>query len=424
VAFIKTVILLISLTIFPLVCFCESSAAENDESLGFGDLFEGKGGYIHPFFSISSVASDNIASTYEDPSSDTYALITPGIWFAFPASRQQLLQLNTSSYAPGGLNISRTYTQYLHRIQTYFLYSADVKSYSEYSERDTVNRKIDGIFQYNLKGGLSLELYGQSNQLQDQEELTESTEIDTYASALSGVILSYFVSERFHCRLDLSNFDVQYDDDRNLAKNRNDGSVSAYLFFGISPKTKLFLQYQGIEIKYDEEININSVENHYFAGLQWKITEKSEGNIRLGQAVKKFEDETLNQVEPAILEVSVAHSFTPKSAINISASRKTREPLSTDENYILNQTVSVGYSQNFTDRLALKINETYLQDDYRKGEESVKENITVNGKISLQYTISDWLIADIALSNSNTDSTMDTLDTTTNEYILRVTTFF
>ena len=422
--FIKTVILLVSFAIFSLGFSYDCKAAEKEESLGFGDLFEGKGGYIHPFFSVSTVGSDNIASTHEDPSSDSYLTITPGIWVAFPASRQQLLQLDTSSYAPGGLNVGRTYTQYLNRFQTYLLYTADNKTYSTYSQRNTMNKKLEGILQYNLKGGLSFELYGQTNQYQDQEELTESTELDTYVSTLTGAILSYFISERFNCRLDFSYFDVQYDHERNQAKNRYDSSIAAYLFFGLSPKTELFLQYQGINIKYDERLAANSIQTHYFAGIQWKITEKSRGNFRLGQTLKEFEVETLNPVTSLIMELIVSHTFTPKTSFNISASQKTREPLSTDENYVLNQTASVSYSQNFTDRISLKLYETYVQDEYIRSEESIKKNITTVSKIGLQYRISDWIIGDIAYSNSNTDSTIDTLDTITSESTLRITAFF
>jgi len=415
---------LVALTLFYLLVVSNQAFAADGESTGFSDLFEGKGGYLHPYVSMSLISSDNIDGTHADTSSDTILMTSPGIWFAFPASRQQLLQLNTSSYSPGGLATSRDPTNYFKRYQTYLLYSSDLEKYSKYTDKEVQKRKLEGIFQYNLKGGVTLELLGQFNQLEDPKELTESTKNDTYQSFYSGSLVTYDISEMFRIRFDYNNFQVTYDQDRNSPKNRMDGSYSIYFYASITEKTDIFLQYQNIDIKYDEEIISNSTQNQTFAGITWKATEKSRGSFKIGQAQKKFDSQTAGEANTMVLELSLSHRFTPKTSINVTAGRKTKEPLAANENYIFSQNASIGYSQQINSKIGLKVSLYSSDDDYIKNQNSIKKNETLNSKIGLGYTFNDWLIGDISYSNSKTSSTLEALNTVTNLLSIRLMAYF
>lgn len=417
-------IALVALILFSLLGLRNQAFAANEESTSFIDLFEGKGGYLHPFISLSLISSDNIAGTHEDTSSDTILMTSPGIWFAFPGSRQQLLQLNTSSYSPGGLATSRDPTNYFKRYQTYLLYSSDIEKYSKYTDKEVQKRKLEGIFQYNLKGGVRFELLGQFNQLEDPKELTESTENDTYQSFYSGFLVSYDISEMFRLRFDYNNFQVTYDHDRNSPKNRMDGSYSIYLYSGITEKSDIFLQYQNIGIQYNEGIISNSTQTQTFGGITWKATEKSQGSFKIGQAQKRFDSQTTGAANNMIMELSLGHSFTPKTSINITAGRNTKEPLAADENYILSQNASIGYSQQINNKFGLKVSLYSSEDDYIRNQDSIKKNKTLNSKVGIGYTFNDWLLGDISYSNSKTDSTLEALNTVTNIMSIRLMAYF
>ncbi len=131
---------------FTLGLICGNVLAQEDsEPAELGDVFGSQGGYVHPFGSLSLMSSDNIYYTKDDPTADTISILSLGIWFAVPASREQILNLNTSNYAPGGLEISREYKPYVDRYQLYFLYSFDMEKYSEYSDNDIQKHKLEGF---------------------------------------------------------------------------------------------------------------------------------------------------------------------------------------------------------------------------------------------------------------------------------------
>ncbi len=124
------------------------------------------------------------------------------------------------------------------------------------------------------------------------------------------------------------------------------------------------------------------------------------------------------------MELSLGHSFTPKTSINVTAGINTKEPSAATENYILSQNISIGYSQQINNKIGLKISLYSLEDDYIKNEESIKQNETLNSKIGLGYTLNEWLNGDISYSNSKTDSTQESLNTVTNTLSIELMAYF
>lgn len=72
-----------------------------------GDVFGRKGGYVHPFLSIAEYYTDNVFNANVDKKSDFITVISPGIWLTIPHIYEKLLDIDTSSMAPGGISLSR-----------------------------------------------------------------------------------------------------------------------------------------------------------------------------------------------------------------------------------------------------------------------------------------------------------------------------
>ena len=69
------------------------------------EVFSTRRGYIHPFVSVSEFYTDNHFTTPDDEESDFISILSPGIWVSLPASRQQLIDIETMNTAPGGLGV-------------------------------------------------------------------------------------------------------------------------------------------------------------------------------------------------------------------------------------------------------------------------------------------------------------------------------
>ncbi|MEJ2200026.1 MAG: hypothetical protein P8X63_03285, partial [Desulfuromonadaceae bacterium] len=120
-------------------------------------IFGRRSGYIHPFVSITESYTDNLFNTESQEESDLITTISPGVWLALPGARQPMLQLVTSSNAPGGLELSRFETETERPFQSYALYRAGIKELRDNPEENLVTHRVEGMIQYNLRGGLSLE---------------------------------------------------------------------------------------------------------------------------------------------------------------------------------------------------------------------------------------------------------------------------
>jgi len=399
-------------------------AAGVDESTKISDIFGAKSGYVHPYVSASVVSSDNINSTHTDKTSDIMTVLSPGIWLAVPASRNQLLSLATSSYTPGGLDLSRDKVDYFQRYQFYLLYGANIEKYSEYEQNDSMEQKLEGIFQYNFRGGLTFEFLAQGKQTRDPDYLTESTNQDNFISGLTGLSVSYELSDMLRLRLDYTGFRVDYDTDTNSFKDRADNSYAGYLFFVLSPKTELFLEYEAITVGYDRSTISDSSQTQIVGGVKWQVTEKSMAKLRLGQATKTFDRTGLDPVTATTLELTGNHSFTQKSSINVMAGSKLRESSLATADYVVNQVVSVGYQQFVTTRLAGKISLVQATDDYMTNTTTSRSDTVLMTTINAEYTFNDWFLGELGVSSIQTDSTLDTIDSERNDIFVRASAAF
>jgi hypothetical protein len=333
----------------------ERPLLKEGESIGRGritaDIFGKRGGYLHPFLSITEYYSDNVFNSNDRKKSDFVTIISPGIWMTFPHIYEKLLSIDTSTMAPGGISLSRFNPEYFKRYQTYLFYNADIERYSKYTSGNTIDHKLGGILQYKLRGGLSMELVDQFLASHDIWGTGISTELDKFKSNLSNVILTYDFSKKFKFRIDYSNFLVHYDASRNKFRDRDDNAISGYIFYKFKPKTSVFVEYQFIDIKYNEGILFNSQEHHYFGGLQWDITAKSRGSIKAGYGIKDFSSSTSGNSKDFILEAQIDHNFTPKTSLMLKASRRTNETNISTTDFILSNSVEAKYMQRLTGKI-------------------------------------------------------------------------
>ena len=390
------------------------------------DVFGNKGGYLHPFLSITEYYTDNVFNTRNETKGDLVTIISPGIWLAVPHVYEKLLSIDTSNIAPGGFNLSRFTPESFKRYQTYLFYNADIEQFSKYSSENTTSHKVDGLFQYNLRGGLSIDLTDQFLSSYDIRGTGVSTELDKFKTNLTDLILTYNVGEKIKFRVDYSNFHVDYDASRNDFRDRDDNAIFAYIFYKFQPKTSLFIEYEFIDIEYKKNILSNSEEHHYFGGLQWDITAKSKGSIKAGYGTKYFNGSAIGDSNDFILEAQIDHKFTPKTSLIIKASRKTNETNISTTDFIRSNNIEVEYVQRLTGKITGDVDLSYTNDKYKGGlifgsKTKEREDNLFSGAFALQYKFKEWLQTDAGYIYTRRDSNFPDFNYTNNIVFIKIT---
>jgi hypothetical protein len=278
---------------------------------------------------------------------------------------------------------------------------------------------LEGLLQYNLKGGVTLEVMDKFMISHDARGTGTSTNLDKFTTNLGGLILYYDTRSKINFRADYTNFNVNYDAARNKFRDRHDNAFSGYSFYKISPKTDLFVQYEFIDIGYESDSLSNSREHHFWGGIDWTITAKSTGRIKAGYGIKDFSRSTVDDARDFIFEAQIDHKFTPKTSIVLKAFRKTNETNITTTDYMITTGGGVDYLQRITGKLFLSArlaywNELYKQDLTYLGETKEREDDIWEGGIALRYDIKEWLKFDLGYLYTNRDSNFSEFDFVTN----------
>jgi len=347
----------------------EQSAVYVPQPLGITDwgkeAVTTRSGYVHPYLTVTGNYTDNLFNSESDKESEFYTVISPGIWFALPASKQPFLRLNTLNTAPGGLDASRMTPQYDRRLQAYANYRADIREHSDFSEENRIDQRGEVLFRYNFRGGLSLQVDDIYEKNQDPYSTGDSQDrqIDKFQSNLLHLQIDYEIGPRLMARGDYSRYMLDYSNVRNAFRERDDDAFSFYVFYRMLPKTSVFLLYEHIEIDYDWDILSDSTEQNYYAGLQWDMTTKSSGRFMLGYGDKDLSASSSNEGE-FLGEIQFDHRFTRKTAAYLRATRKTNETDVEGADYILTYRVQLGLRQRLTAKLRGSFDFFYLRDSY------------------------------------------------------------
>ncbi|MBU1195122.1 MAG: outer membrane beta-barrel protein [Proteobacteria bacterium] len=384
-----------------------SPSAPTDGGIS-ADVFGQKGGRYHPFILLEEVYTDNIFSTKSNTKDDFITTVKPGIWLAFPANRERLLKLSTTTTSPGGLNLSRIKPEATRRYQTYFLYSPEFVFYNSFSNHDHINHKAEALFQYNLNSGLSFDLIDLFN---DREEIAGNGVADTlyrHQDNLIDFISAYTTrSEKLKIQLTFSNYYLDFKDNAVDYRDRTDNTADIAIFYKFWPKTSLFLEYAYSDISYDSASTLDNVENRFYSGVNWEVTAKTRGTLKLGYIDKDFDSDTRSDQDDFSLELQTQHNFTPKRALQLNGYRKFHESdLSIASSY-LSTGIDVGLMQRFTEKWSGTLNGLYEQNKYNGFDRD--DNLFGIGP-AIRFEAKKWLIFDLGYQFFINDSNLDAYD--------------
>ncbi|MFA5516839.1 MAG: outer membrane beta-barrel protein [Desulfuromonadales bacterium] len=387
-----------------------------------GEIYGGRSGYVHPFLSLEEYYTDNLFNEPENEEDDFITVISPGVWFSFPAGSRQPLQVTTLNSTPGGLGVTRFPIENRRRLQGYALYRADITEHQDFTGEDNVSQRAEGLLGYSFRGGLSLEVlnifeieqepYGTGDSSLDNRELEEFT------SNLFQVLANYRISPKTRVRADFSHYSLDFDNEaRNGFREREDKLLSLYGFYRLFPKSSLLLQYEYIDIDYDQREISDSDENRLLTGLVWEVTTRTRGTIKFGYAWRSFD--VGPDRDEFIGEVRLDHRFTAKTSAYLLFTRRIEETDVRAAQDILSHRLQAGYRQRLLPRLTGTTDLYYYRDEYQGGVD--REDDVYGARLALGYAFRPWLTAGLGYNYFERDSTQAAADYVGNTLYLTLT---
>jgi hypothetical protein len=394
------------------------------------DIFSRSGSYFHGGLTVSEIYTDNAFNTATDKKSDLSTVLSPEVWISVPRVNEKPAGLDfISPRSTGGLSFGRERAERKGRYQAFLIYESDIPVHSTNSPSgNMVTHNVQGGLAYNFPFGLSIEVNDEFSRYYETPDILASAvagEVDKYNSNLFYALLSYDTGSKIRLRFDYANFLLSYDDQRNRLRDRVDNSFSAYLFYSLRPKTSLFFEYVFTDVGYTNDPTISSKDQNFFLGLQWKMTAKSKGTIKAGYGLRDFANPGGND-KTFVFEGKVEHKFTPKTSLEITASRRTDETNIPSTFFVLTNEVDVRYQQMVTSKITGSLAFGYTNESY--GAELSFGDLTAQRKdnlyqlsLGLQYEFRKWIKAGISYIYTTRDSNFSEFNYSSNIVLLKLT---
>ncbi len=409
--------------IFCVILFSLSVPAAQGIS---GDIFGKYVGILHPSLSIDGKYSSNIYKTSDNTESDLIITMSPSVWLAFPGIREKLSEIDTSNTAPGGLSLELTKGDTFRRYQTFFYYSPEIKKYLSLSKESIEDHRLGGIFQFNLRGGLSINLIEQFQNSHEGLGIGLTRYQDRYKSNLFHMILFYDVTEKISLRGDFSNYRISYAGTRVTYGNRSDNLFSTYVYYKVMPKTSVFGEIEHLRVGYENAGFYDSNEMRFFAGVKWDVTEKSVGSFKTGYGTKSFTEDIADNSGDFILELATDFVFTPKTKVTITGLRRSTETTVLETEYSLVNSFLVDYVQTITDKIDINFGLLFTSENYKGdrlyGDEFVERSDNKYRFLAaVDYRIKDWLSTKAEFSNTKRSSNVSYYEYSDNSFVISLT---
>jgi hypothetical protein len=387
------------------------------------DLFGPKGGYVHPFISLGVEYTDNLFNIAENQKSSFIGRVTPGIWFSLPRTKDVPITINPNNTSPGGLRLQLNDYSGTGRYQAYGLAGITYKSYSEDSKLNDWHGRLEGLFRYNMKGGLSLQVLDRFSYSEDMFDVgtVVREELRRYSSNIFVGTADYRITEKVRAKGEYSNFHLDYKENDLGFLDRTDNFFDFYGFYSYSLKTSFFFNYRYGDIVYDTIGGKDNQQHYGYLGLTWDTTEKLSLLFKGGYQQRLYENEAVAQNydrDDFVFDLQATYRWTEKTQFILDMYSKSEE-----SNYYLAVSKRVlgarlSYRQRFSYRLSGSIDLYYEGADFDVVQDRERDDARFIFRPALQYHFREWAYAELAYRYDTRDSTDNLFDYTTNAVIL------
>jgi polysaccharide biosynthesis protein VpsM len=404
----------------------QDSLLPEDAGAGKADnLFGEKGGYFHPYIMLEEAYTDNVYDVRSNRTSSSRTTVSPGIWLAVPGKKEVPVAITPHNTSPGGLQYQFKDHEGRDRIQAYALGGLDFKYYSANSDLNTTSGVLEGLFRYNMRGGLSLQLVDRYTHGEDGFNSGVPGAIQAkYNSNFALATVDWRITEKFRTKLEYSNFWLDYDD--YAFRSRVDNGIDLYAYYVYSPKTSFFLEDKLVDVHYSDtsgSMNDNT-QNFVYAGIKWDTTEKVAILAKTGLQTRNFDDNGPGNVRKdykgLAADLQVVYRATVKTKFTLDLYRTDEETDYTSASGKLVTGATFGYRQKYTDKISGSLDVTYENADYAQLIAQKRDDDRLFIRPAVQYLFREWLIGEIAYEFDKRYSSYDVFDYQSNTILLNL----
>lgn len=349
---------------------------------------------FHPYLLTKETYSDNIYSTSAAEKHDYFTTITPGLRLQFPF-REHLL----------GAEYNKVLTKY-----------------ARYEHENTIDQNANGfaVFKFGSLVGLKLlDVYARGHEPRGS---SSTGFIEVYHTNAATASATYKLADVSKIQLDYTK--TRWGFESSQFRDRQEGLVSAYIYYRFMPKTSAFVEYD--HKKVDFEATTNNLDNKTdtgLFGLLWEITEKSKGTVKAGYLRKNFEVSSNKDFKTWTASADLNHEFSDYTSIKLVGQRIVNETTLQGVRY----TTTTGAYGEFIHKLTYKISAvlrgSYGVDKFSDSvapETKLRKDLTTSGGIGLKYAMRDWLEFTLDYNHKKRDSNIDANDYHENSYTFAI----
>jgi hypothetical protein len=178
------------------------------------------------------------------------------------------------------------------------------------------------------------------------------------------------------------------------------------VFYQIMPKTQFFLEYQRIDVDYDQDIISGYTFDNYFAGLRFDATARIRGYVKVGYGEVDPDQSGIDSSDETLFEGRLSYHFGGRSNLALTGRRQVEATVDEFHQDILATEGFVTFSHKLMHKLQLVLDAGLREEEYRvDGSRTDRtDDITVAG-VALNYDLRDWL--DLALAYDFVDRDSD-----------------
>lgn len=391
------------------------------------DLLGGQGGYFHFTGMVQGEYTDNVYNTDFGKVSTWTTILSPAVWVTVPRKKDIPVDLVPNNTSAGGLAQAIKDYEGTDRFQAYALGGLDFLFYSEEEDLNTINGIAEGMFRYNLRGGLSLMLVDRYTHDSDRFDIGSQQGIyeNKFDSNLAIASADWNITEKLRLRFDYSNFLLDYDEEVDAFKERTDNGFDLYGYYKYSVKTSFFVEGKFVDVTYDTATYNDNQQVFIYGGMKWDTTEKLALTAKAGLQEKEFanDDPSVTRrgdYDGFALDVQAVYRLTEKTKMTLDMYRANEE---TDSTLASDRTVlgaKFKYEQKFTEKIGASLFASYEDAEYTQLVARDRDDSTILVRPAAQYLFKEWLMAEVAYQYEERDSTDDLFDFETNTILANV----
>ena len=195
--------------------------------------------------------------------------------------------------------------------------------------------------------------------------------------------------------LSLSHAEKEFDDSAKQYRDRDKNTVNTQFFYRLAPKTRVFIELSVQKLHYlnrTKPSDPTSTNYNYLLGLEWDLTAKTSGTIKLGYQKKAYDtNELYNDISDLSYSINLNWQASRDAILTFAASRETTESAQLGTGGFINDDIALKYAHSLSAHTTISTDFYFSQYDntFTLNRTDTKKQYG----LSLSHQLKRWLLS-------------------------------